>query len=122
MSVALSNETVETLAAFVERSDLERMQVVADSKIPVRLRTGAVTFGDRVFFRAGKFDESTPAGLALIAHESRHIGQYAEYGFVGFLARYLWGAVRSGFAHARHPMEVELIAEQASIKAALEAI
>ena len=122
MAIELQETTVDKLAAFVERSDLERMRVVTDSVVPALLKTGAVTFGDRVFFRSDKFNEGTPKGLALIAHESRHVGQYQEMGIPLFLLRYLLGLLRSGFSHKKHPMEVALIEEQGTIEAALAAL
>lgn len=96
------------------------MRVVTDSKLPVLLRTGAVTIGSRVFFRRGRYDTVSPRGLALIAHEAMHIGQYREYGLIGFFLRYGWGMVTSGFRYRQHPMEAPLIAEQRRIRAALE--
>ena len=32
----------------------------------------AVTYGDKIFFRAGKYDRRDPAGLALLGHELTH--------------------------------------------------
>jgi hypothetical protein len=121
MADPLTAQTIDTLAEFVERTDLEKMRIVPNSKLPVLLRTGAVTIGHRVFFRAGRFHEDTPRGLAHIAHESIHIGQYGELGLPRFLGRYLLGAIRTRFSHARHPMEIDLIARQRSIRTTLEA-
>ena len=121
MAVELQAETIETPSAFVERGDLERMRAVPNSRLPGYLRTGAVTIGYRVFMRTGRFDEETPCGLALIAHESRHVGQYRKMGIPLFLLRYMVGNVTSGFSHDKHPMEADLVKEQAEIRAALEA-
>ncbi len=41
----------------------------------------------------------------LLLHELCHVRQYQRYGFVGFLARYLWLSVRYGYYH--NPLEVE---------------
>jgi hypothetical protein len=41
----------------------------------------ATTIGDTIYFRAPeRFDPHSPAGLALIAHELRHVEQYREQG------------------------------------------
>lgn len=123
MADPLPPEVVDRLAAFVERDDLERMRVVTGAPgawIPLALGTGAVVVGNRAFFRHGRYDPTTPKGLALIAHESRHVGQYAQLGVPRFLWRYAVGAIRVGFRHGRHPMEMPLITEQQSIRDALE--
>jgi hypothetical protein len=36
----------------------------------------------------GKYDPHSRAGIGLIGHETAHVGQYAEYGDLGFLLRY----------------------------------
>lgn len=123
MSAPLSVDVIERLAAHVDRDALERMRVVTGRPgnwIPVALRTGAVTIGRHVFFRAGRFDTGSGRGLALIAHEAMHVGQYGELGLPGFFARYAWGIVTSRFRYARHPMEAPLIAAQRRIRVALE--
>jgi hypothetical protein len=122
MSERLPVAAIERISGHVERHWLERMQVVTrppGSWIPVVLGAGATTIGRRVFFRIGRYDTETPRGLALIAHEAMHIRQYAEYGIVGFLARYLWGYVSCGFRYRQHPMEAPLFDEQRRIRAAL---
>lgn len=123
MADPLPPDVVDRLAAFVERGDLERMRVVTGAPgawLPVVLGTGAVVVGDRAFFRQGRYDPVTPKGLALIAHESRHVGQYAELGVARFLWQYAVGAIRTRFRHSQHPMEQPLIAEQLTIREALE--
>ncbi len=111
--------TVVTLESYVERGDLERMRVVTGWPgrwLPPLLRAGAVTIGDRVFFRAGRYEPGTAKGLALIAHEAVHVGQYREMGAVRFLAKYLWGGLKCGFRHDRHEMEQEALAVQARVR------
>lgn len=122
MSQHLPGDVVETLVPFVGRGDLERVRVMTGVPwewLPWLLRTGAVTLGDRVFFRKGRYGVNSARGLALIAHESLHTGQYREMGRVGFLLRYLLGLVQSRFNHDAHPMEAELVALQRRVRRAL---
>lgn len=124
MSEPLPPGAVETLAAHVQRRDLEAMRVVTGAPgrlVPVLFGTGAMTFGKYVLFRGGKYDVLSARGLALVAHESMHIAQYREMGVPRFLLRYIWGAIRSGFNHATHPMERELVRRQREIRRALSA-
>lgn len=41
----------------------------------------------------------------LHAHEFLHIRQWQEYGYLGFLARYLWDSLRHGYWLNRFEME-----------------
>ena len=123
MCSSLSTEVVDRLAPFVDRDDLERMRVVTGPPgnwIPLLLGTGAVTLGNQVFFRSGRFDPVTPRGLALIGHEAEHVAQYRRLGTAGFLWRYVRGSVTSRFSHARHPMERDVVELQRRIRTALE--
>ncbi|MCZ2108821.1 MAG: DUF4157 domain-containing protein [Dehalococcoidia bacterium] len=124
MTGRLTAPVVERLSEFVPAQDLRSMRVVTGRPwrwLPVLLRMSAVTVLNRVIFRAGKFDEQSPRGLALIAHESVHIGQVRELGALRFFVRYLWGQFQCGFRHDRHPMETPAIALQRRVRAALEA-
>jgi hypothetical protein len=38
-------------------------------------RADAVTYGDNILFRAGKYDPTTPQGLGLLSHELTHVAQ-----------------------------------------------
>jgi len=119
----LSEATVERLGAFVPRQDLEAVHVVRSVPwrwLPAALGMSATTFGHFVMFRAGCFDDTTPRGLALIAHEAVHIGQVREMGLLVFLVRYGLNNLRCGFRHDHHPMELPAIAMQRRVRAALE--
>lgn len=57
----------------------------------------ATTIGDTIYFREPKFfDPESPAGLALLAHELRHVEQWREQGFVQFSIRYALEFLRHG--------------------------
>lgn len=119
----LSAATIDTLAAHVPRDSLERMRVLTGRPwhwLPALIGMSAITFGDHVLFRHGRFNESSTRGLALIAHESIHIAQYRRYGRLGMSLRYLWGQLRCGFQHDRHPLERPCIEAQRIVRALLE--
>jgi len=123
VSIELPPDVVDRLARYVPRENLERMKVVTGRPgrwLPAVLNTGAMTFGDHVVFRAGRYRIDSPRGLALIAHESLHIGQYREMGSFRFAWRYVRGLFSSRFDHDRHPMEAGAVARQAEIRKSLE--
>lgn len=117
--VWLPPEVVERLAPYVDREALTafRARTTAPwSWLPRVLRVGAVTLGADVSFRPGRFNSTTPGGLALIAHECVHVRQYREMGALRFLAAYAVGAVRVRGDHDSHPLEVEAEALQARLR------
>lgn len=123
MSVELPPDAVDRLARFVPRDNLERLRAVTSRPwrwLPAAFGSNAMTFGDHVVFREGQFRVDSPRGLALVAHESLHIGQYRELGKLRFLTRYLIGVVTSRFNHDRHPMEAEFVRRQREIRKQLE--
>lgn len=87
--------------------------------LPVLLRMGAITFAPFVVLRQGRLSLDTPRGLALIAHETVHIGQVRELGW-RFYPKYLWGNIRCGFQHDKHPMEIPGIEVQKTARRVLE--
>jgi len=122
MSHALPEDVIEKLGNFVPQQELKRVRVMTGVPwewLPWLLRTGAVTVGDRVFFRKGRYGVDSARGLALIAHEALHTGQYRELGRAGFLLRYLRGLAQCRFKHDAHPMEAELVALQRRVRQAL---
>jgi len=123
VSIELPPDVVDRLARYVPRENLERMKAVTGRPwrwLPAALKTGAMTFGDHVVFRAGRYRIDSSRGLALIAHESLHIGQYREIGYLRFAWRYARGLFSSHFDHDRHPMEAAAVAKQAEVLRALE--
>ncbi|MBM3139903.1 MAG: DUF4157 domain-containing protein [Chloroflexi bacterium] len=107
MSWPLPAGTIDTLARFVPRPELEAMRVHAGGvlgRVPLFFRAGAMTFGSRVLIRAASYRIDTAWGLALLAHESRHVRQWRDLGVADFLARYGRGLGASGLGHGRHPI------------------
>lgn len=119
MSLRLPPDAIDRLAPFVSREDLESVRVMTGAPwewLPLLLRTGAVTIGKRVFFRKGRYRFDSARGLALIAHETLHTGQYQELGTVRFAWRYLRGLVQARFEHDAHPMEASLVELQRRVR------
>lgn len=119
----LTAESLEQLAPYLDRRSLESFR--ARTAVPWRwlprvLRAGAVTLGTNVSFKPGSYDQSTPRGLALIAHECVHVRQYREMGFARFLLAYGAGVVRSRGVHDAHPLELEAEALQKRVREELE--
>lgn len=123
MRERLSPPTIATLAPHVDTEALLRMRVLTGRPwrwMPRVIRMAAITFGDHVIIRPDRFDERTPRGLALIAHEAMHVAQYRRYGRIGMGMRYLLGQFRVGFMHDRHHMERPCIEVQRIVRALLE--
>jgi hypothetical protein len=120
----LTRTTVEALSPYVNPRDLRAMFVVTQAPFrwwPGLFGMAATTFWRFVWFKAGAFDESTPRGLALIAHESFHIGQAREMTWPLFAVRYAIGQFRCRFRHNQHPLEIPAIQLQQRVRAELEA-
>jgi hypothetical protein len=108
--IALSEGTVDRLRPYADEQSLRdaRIRTAAPwTWVPRVLRAGAVTLGNDVCFKRGAFRDTDANGLALIAHECRHVRQYREMGAVRFLFRYVVGAIQVRFLHDAHPLELE---------------
>lgn len=121
----LSEPTIDRLRPYVDERSLRSMRArttVPWTLVPRILRAGAVTLGDDVCFRPGRFRETDAQGLALIAHECCHVRQYRELGRPRFLLRYLVGAIQVRFEHDAHPLELEPEAIQARVRSELASL
>ncbi|HLT91734.1 MAG TPA: DUF4157 domain-containing protein [Woeseiaceae bacterium] len=91
------------LASCIPEPDLEAAVLRLD-RVPWYLprRFNAVTRGNRIYVRPGACRTDTPEGLALLAHELAHVGQYRRGAtWLTFLLSYL----RHGYWNS--PLEVE---------------
>lgn len=107
----------------VPEDELRAMRVLTGDpwqRIPPLFGALAMTFGGHVLFARGRFDVTSPPGLALIAHESGHIRQWRELGVARFIAQYTIGLIRARFDHSRHPLEQPLNERQRTVRRALE--
>ena len=121
----LTPETVDRLSPYVDRDVLQAFRGRTATPwwwLPRLLRAGAVTLGRDVCFKPGLLNETTPRGLALIAHECVHVRQYREMGAPRFLLRYAIGVVQSRGVHDHHPLELEAEALQARIRVELSSL
>jgi hypothetical protein len=67
------------LHPYIPGVDLEAARIL-DGKVPWYLLRGfaAITRGTLIYFRPGVYAADTIDGLALLAHELVHVGQYRE--------------------------------------------
>lgn len=76
----------------------------------------AITLGRTIHFRqVESYDPHTPKGLALLAHELKHIEQYEREGLLGFA----WQYVRAWREHG-YGSEIPFEAEGSKIQHAVE--
>ncbi|MEX2374121.1 MAG: DUF4157 domain-containing protein [Dehalococcoidia bacterium] len=122
--IKISPTAVERLRPYVDEQSLREARIRVTppwSWVPRVLGATATTLGNDICFRPGRYHEHDAPGLALIAHECRHVRQYREMGAVSFLVRYILGAIRVRFRHAEHPLELEPLVIQAQARAELRA-
>jgi len=113
---------IAALAPYIPRVDLERV-VLHLGHVPWYLprRFCGIARGRHVYFRRGVYREGTAEGIALLAHELVHVGQYRR----GMTAvDYLWSA-RFGYWNSRHEqaayaLEARVLAELRGRAAARE--
>lgn len=99
-SRALTESEKARLAPYIPDVDLEHA-TVHEGKVPWYLpkRFGAITRGRNIYFRCGVYSCETAAGIALLAHEMVHVGQYR----VGMTAiKYLWSSRRGYSEDSRY--------------------
>jgi len=102
------------LAPYIPGEDLNNADL-HDGEVPWYLSSqmDGITRGNDIYFRPGKYDPCTPAGIALLGHELVHVGQYRNG--MNWLT-YLWSA-RHGYENS--PYEQAAYAEQAQIQSDL---
>jgi hypothetical protein len=58
----------------------------------------AITLRRTIYFRKlNRFSPHTPRGLALLAHEIKHVEQYERDGLLRFNFNYIWAFLRRGY-------------------------
>lgn len=99
----MSEREKAALCPCIPRQDLEAAKL-CDGRVPWYLpaRFVAVTRGKCIYLRPGACRTDTVEGLALLAHELAHVGQYRRGAtWLTFLLSYL----RHGYR--RSPLEIE---------------
>jgi hypothetical protein len=82
-----------------------------------KVKTKAITLGRTIHFcDADHFQPHNAKGLALIAHELKHVEQFERYKPVKFYAKYLWGFIRHGYGK-----EIDIEATAYALEAAVKA-
>ncbi len=73
-----------------------------------------------IFTKPQYYDPCSIQGLALLAHELKHVEQYKMWGIFRFLWRYLKEWLKAGYDLDRHPYEKEACAFQEQVKKRLK--
>lgn len=113
---ALTEREKAALAACIPRQDLDNARLRED-RVPLYLpaRFVAVTRGNRIYLRPGMCRPGTADGLALLAHELAHVGQYRRGAtWLTFLLSYL----RHGYRNS--PLEIEARQAERRVRCALK--
>lgn len=86
-----------------------------------KLKSGqvAIVFGSTIYLY-GVSRERFLANTPWVRHEVCHIKQYREYGWWGFLARYVADWIRSGYYNNRFEQEARRAERDPSIMADVE--
>jgi hypothetical protein len=120
----MDERAVQSLRPWFPELDFDRVRLVHSGPISWFVRSvlhqGAMTIAPFVFFGRNHFDPVSPGSLALLAHELRHIEQYAQMGHVRFLTTYLRDRIKAGHYSHDLPLEAGPYALQDEVRAALE--
>lgn len=93
--------------------DRARLFVLPFSPRYIARRRSAITLGHLIIFTKPRYyDPYSIPGLALLAHELKHVEQYEIEGMLRFLGRYLRDWLKVGYDLDRHPYEKEAYAFQ----------
>jgi hypothetical protein len=117
--------SIEKLRPWFPDTPLDSVRIVTTGPVCwfVRrvLQQGAMTMAPFIFYGRDAFDTVEPRGIALLAHELKHIEQYRQMGHLRFLARYLFDLARARFRYSRDlPLEAPAYLLQRQVREALE--
>jgi len=122
----LPQEAIESLKRkewFSDPSVVDRARAVNLPFCPryIARRRTAITLGHLIIFTKPQYyDPCSIQGLALLAHELKHVEQYKIGGIFRFLWRYLREWFKVGYDLDRHPYEKEAYALQKRVKKRLK--
>lgn len=107
---SLSQSERHQFTPFFEKNTLDQARII-DGTVPfwLRKRMCAVVIGSRIYFRSGVYQENTPKGVTLLAHELTHVEQFLT-GMT--IIKYLW-ASRKGYEN--NPYELEAYKKGADV-------
>lgn len=119
----MDERVVRALKPWFPDLDFEKVRLVHKGLMSwfVRnvLRQGAMTIAPFIFFGKHGYDPDSPRSIALLAHELRHIEQYREMGYVGFIYTYMRDRIRAGEYRRDLPLEAGPYALQDEVRTAL---
>lgn len=122
----LPQEAIENLKRkewFPDPSIVDRARVIILPFCPryIATRRTAITLGHLIIFTKPRYyDPYSIPGLALLAHELKHVEQYEIGGMLRFLGRYLKEWLKVGYDLDRHPYEKEAYVFQNLVKERLK--
>ncbi len=98
----LNQTEQQYFSPYFDKNTLESAQIV-EGYVPfwLRRRMCAVVLGKRIYLRKGVYQQNTPSGITLLAHELTHVEQYLK-GMT--IIKYLW-ASRHGYRNNRYEVE-----------------
>jgi hypothetical protein len=68
------------------------------SEFFAKAKISAITLGTTVYFRIEElYEPHTPKGLALLAHEFKHVEQYLNRKLVKFYSKYVWDYLQHSY-------------------------
>lgn len=104
-------------AKLAEAKGLARL---LSSRALARQEIAAITLGDTIYFRSlDYYNPHSASGLALLAHELKHVEQYKQRGLFKFYAAYVWDYLRHGYGEMVR-FEAEASDFQRQVQAHLE--
>jgi len=105
-------------ARLAEAKGLVRL---LSSRALARQEIAAITLGETIYFRSlDYYNPHSAPGLALLAHELKHVEQYKPRGLLNFYATYVWDYLRHGYGEMVR-FEAEASDLQRQVQAHLEA-
>lgn len=122
----LPEEALESLKReewFPDPSVVDRARAIILPFCPrfLSVRRSAITLGHLIIFTKPRYyDPSSIQGLALLAHELKHVEQYRREGLLRFLWRYLSHWLKVGYDLKNHPYEREATEFEARVQAQLQ--
>ena len=122
--MTLSPCVIQTLGRWLPDPDLARANIISSgfvARLVKKFDRAGITFGKTILFGEGYYDPFSPRGIALLAHELKHVQQYKKEGTIRFVLRYLWDWGRLGCKYSREiPFENEAYDLEERVKRHLE--
>jgi hypothetical protein len=108
------------ILARTRMAEANRFARFLSSPLFARAKITAITLGHTIHIRdVEAYNPHTPKGLALLAHEAKHVEQYEREGLLKFCAKYVWAYVFNGYGESV-PFEGEAYEFERQVKAHLE--